>query len=267
MQIHLFQTDIRWQDPSRNIESLTSLVEELTPNSGCLLLIPEMFSTGFSMDANRIAEPLDGNSPASDCLARLARETGCCALGGVATRAADTRYNEALAAFPDGSDARYRKHQGFSLAGETEAYAGGDRLTTFDWGGGRVGMSICYDLRFPEIYRALAFGGAELLVNIANWPRRRIGHWTTLLQARAIENQCYVAAVNRVGEDPNSHYTGCSLVVDPHGEIIADAGETEGCVTAEIDFESVRAWRAEFPALRDARRSDLPVDHLTPSGH
>ena len=263
MQVHLFQLDITWEDRAPNFDRLITHCERLTIDSGDLVVIPEMFSTGFSMNADRIAEPIDGQSPATETLGTLAKEFACCVVGGVAVRDGGEFYNEAIAALPGGRMARYRKHQGFSVAGEDSAYREGDRLTTLDWGLGRIGLTICYDLRFPEIYRALAFAGAELLINIANWPRRRVEHWVTLLRARAIENQCYVAGVNRVGEDPNSHYPGRSILVDPQGEIIADAGGAEGVVSCPIDFETVRTWRAEFPALRDARRANPPVDHFT----
>ena len=116
--------------------------------------------------------------------------------------------------------------------------------------------------RGPTVDRELVDAGAELLLNIANWPARRIAHWVKLLQARAIENQCYVAGVNRVGEDPNAKYVGRSMLIDPQGEIVVDAGEEENVVSADVDFQKVRKWRAEFPALKDARRGVVPVDHI-----
>ncbi len=267
MQIHLAQIDIHWHQPKRNLTDLSAQMAVLAPSCGDLVVLPEMFSTGFSMGAAEIAEPLeDGSHPAGDWLEAQAAASECGFVGGVATRDSDGFHNQALAVLPDGAVARYRKHQGFSPAGETEAYRGGDTLTTFDWGGGRIGLTICYDLRFPELYRALAFAGAELILNIANWPRRRIDHWVALLRARAIENQCYVAGVNRVGEDPTSRYVGRSLVVDPHGEIVADAGEDAGYASAQIDFERVRSWRSEFPALADARRANPAVEHFAAQG-
>ncbi|MFP6874118.1 MAG: nitrilase-related carbon-nitrogen hydrolase [Verrucomicrobiales bacterium] len=260
MQLHLFQTDIAWENPQRNRDALIIQIENLKPSPGDLLILPEMYATGFSMNAEQTAEETGKLQLNADFLLQSARSTGCCIIGGAATKSGQRFFNEAIAAFPDGQDARYRKHQPFTAGGESEVFTAGDTLVKFDWQQWCVGMTICYDLRFPEIYRSLAFNGAELLVNIANWPRRRIGHWVTLLTARAIENQCYVAGVNRVGKDPQNHYPGRSIVVDPHGTIIADAGEDCGVASVTIDIETIRSWRREFPALKDARReSSLQV--------
>ncbi|MCP4847743.1 MAG: carbon-nitrogen family hydrolase [Verrucomicrobiaceae bacterium] len=260
MQLHLFQTDIHWENPEANRDWLATGIEQLQPAPGDLLILPEMYATGFSMDVHKTAEEPGGNQPNTDFLMQNARTTGCCIIGGVATKSATRFHNEAIAAFPDGGTSRYKKHQPFTAGGESEIFSAGDELMVLDWQQWCVGLTICYDLRFPEIYRSLALGGAELLVNIANWPRRRINHWVTLLKARAIENQCYVAGVNRVGEDPDNHYPGRSLVVDPHGKIIADAGDKAGVTSVAIDLKDLRSWRREFPALEDIRHdASLPV--------
>jgi predicted amidohydrolase len=119
--------------------------------------------------------------------------------------------------------------------------------------GWNVQPTICYDLRFPELYRATGVRGAELICVIANWPAARESHWLTLLKARAIENQAYVAGVNRCGRDPNVEYSGRSQIIDPRGEVVADAGSAETIIAAELDREALRAYRAKFPALNDAR--------------
>ena len=263
MRIHLIQLNTKWEQKEANFASVRSHFEEANPSPGSLVVLPEMFATGFNMAADQIAEPSDSkDAPTRAFLSELASRWDCAVIAGIASRDAQGASNDALAVFPDGSATSYEKHQPFTLAGEDRAYRAGDELCTFSYAGGRHGLSICYDLRFPEIYRALAKAGAELLVNIANWPLRRVSHWVTLLQARAIENQCYVAGVNRAGSDPNHDYGGRSLIVDPQGEIIADAGSAEGIVSADIDFESVRAWRAEFPALADARDDTPTVSHF-----
>jgi len=260
MQLHLFQTDIHWENPEANRDWLTTRIEQLQPAPGDLVILPEMYATGFSMNVQKTAEETGKKQPNTDFLLRIARSTGCCIIGGVATKSGTRFHNEAIAAFPDGEKNRYRKHQPFTAGGESEVFTAGDELLVFDWQQWCVGLTICYDLRFPEVYRSLAIGGAELLVNIANWPRRRISHWLTLLTARAIENQCYVAGVNRVGEDPGNHYPGRSVLVDPHGTIIADAGDKAGVTSVAIDLQSIRSWRREFPALDDIRQAaSLPV--------
>jgi predicted amidohydrolase len=143
--------------------------------------------------------------------------------------------------------------QPFSLGGEAEVHERGDTPVVFEWGGLKIATLVCYDLRFPELARAAVRLGAEVLVYIAAWPVKRYQHWLTLLQARAIENQAYVIGVNRTGGDPQFSYNGRSVVVDPHGIIIADAGESECILRAEINPQAVHDWRAQFPALRDAR--------------
>jgi predicted amidohydrolase len=115
---------------------------------------------------------------------------------------------------------------------------------------------ICYDLRFPEVFRAAARRGAEIFLVIANWPDRREQHWVTLLQARAIENLAYVVGVNRSGRDPEHVYPGRSMIIDPHGKILADAGGGEAVISAEIDPAEVRNWRRDFPALADMHWRD-----------
>ena len=163
----------------------------------------------------------------------------------------------ALAVSPGGEIlGRYAKLHPFSYAGETEHYEPGGEIVTFDWEGLTAAPFICYDVRFPEIYRRAVRRGARLFLTIANCPSARVHHWTTLLIARAIENQAYVAGVNRSGSDPNAAYPGASIVVDPKGEIIARAGAGEEVLVAEIDPVVVDEYRAAFPVLRDLR-SDM----------
>lgn len=163
--------------------------------------------------------------------------------------------NESVTFAPDGSLlGRYVKMQPFLPGGEGEGHAAGSEVIIFPWGGFSVAPLICYDLRFPEHFRAAVRRGADLFVVIASWPVKRHHHWLTLLQARAIENLACVIGVNRTGTDPHLSYNGRSVVVSPHGHIIADAGEGEGVVTAKIDAAEVARWREQFPALRDMRQ-------------
>jgi omega-amidase len=175
-------------------------------------------------------------------------------MGGLVVRnAKGEAQNKALAVAPDGSVlTRYAKCQPFALGGERTVHVPGDEVCTFTWAGLRVAPLICYDLRFPELARAAVRQGAEMLIYIASWPVMRTQHWVTLLQARAIENQAWVVGVNRCGTDPSFSYSGRSLVVDPHGNIIADAADREAVLCARVDAGLAREWRAAFPALRDA---------------
>ena len=150
--------------------------------------------------------------------------------------------------------ARYAKMHLFSFAGEPEHYTPGESPASFAWQRATVAPSICYDLRFPELFREAAARGAEILTVIACWPAPREEHWLALLRARAIENQCYVAAVNRCGHDPSGlAYSGRSQIIDPRGVVLADAGQAEGVIQAAVDLEAQRSYRREFPALRDRR--------------
>jgi predicted amidohydrolase len=149
--------------------------------------------------------------------------------------------------------ARYSKIQPFMLGAEGECHAAGGEVCTFALGAFTAAPFVCYDLRFPEHFRAAVKKGADLMVVIASWPVKRFHHWLTLLQARAIENLAFVIGVNRTGADPNFLHNGRSVVISPHGHIIADAGEAEHVLSAQIDPGVVQQWRHDFPALRDMR--------------
>lgn len=253
MNVHLVQFDIAWEDKVANHAKVAAMLEEVRPIAGSLIVLPEMFGTGFSMNLNVTAQKEDREDEAF--LASLARKHRSCVIGGVVSPVSNGKArNESVAVGPDGALlARYAKIQPFMLGGEGEGYAAGEAVVTFPWQGFIVSPLVCYDLRFPEHFRSAMKGGANLMVVIASWPVKRYHHWLTLLQARAIENLCYVIGVNRCGSDPHLHYNGRSVVVSPHGHIIADAGEGEGVITVNIQPSEVENWRAQFPALRDMR--------------
>ena len=228
--------------------------------AGSLLLLPEMFATGFSMNAAALAEPAHGatRGETSAFLSRIAQEFGIYLVGGVIGLTDQGRPRNQAAVFsPDGKEiARYSKCQPFTLGGESKQYEAGTEIVTFNWHNCIVTPFVCYDLRFPELFREAIRRQAQLFVVIASWPVKRIHHWVTLLQARAIENQAYAAGVNRTGTDPNFTYTGRSVVVNPHGDLLADAGAAETTISAEVDLAALEAWRAEFPALQDMRAGE-----------
>jgi len=252
MNVHLVQIDSVWEDRTANHAKARQLIAGANPLPGALIILPETFSTGFSMNLAVTAEPENG--PTEQFLREMAAQYQCCVIGGVVTQAEEGRgMNQALALAPDGSVlTRYTKNYPFSFGGETQVHRAGNEVSLFEWQGLRIAPLICYDLRFPEIARSAVRAGAEVLVFIAAWPVKRIQHWITLLQARAIENQAFVIGVNRCGTDPDFTYTGRSLVVDPHGVVIADAAEQERVVSAKIDPAILHQWREQFPALRDA---------------
>lgn len=252
MNIHAVQLDCVWEDPSANRERAKLLLEKAHCQPGDLIVLPEMFLTGFSLNTALTVQPADGAH--ERFLADLAAAYQCAVMGGVVTAAADgCLYNEAVVYGADGDLlARYQKRQPFTLGGESAVYGAGKKAVVFDWGGFRMAPLICYDLRFPELAREAVALGADVLLYIASWPIARAQHWVTLLQARAIENQAYVVGVNRCGRDPQFTYPGRSIVVDPQGVILADAADREIVLTAPLDLTVVGDWRARFPALQDA---------------
>jgi predicted amidohydrolase len=217
-----------------------------------------MFASGFSMNVLRIAE--DESRPTEQFLRGMSRELGVYLVGGLATRGADGRgRNDAVVTSPAGETiARYCKLHPFSPGKEKQHYSAGDRIVTFDWNDVTVAPLICYDLRFPEAFRRATRRGARVLVVIANWPSPRVEHWVTLLRARAIENQAYVLGVNRCGSDPYLPYPGRSLIVDYRGNVLADAGDREGVIAADIDPAAQAAYRKELPFLDDMRDDLVP---------
>ena len=253
MNIAVIQLDSVWENPRANFAKVERLLDATPPEQGSLIVLPEMFATGFSLDLSKTAQ---GDSrETEEFLRTLAVRHRCPVLGGVINPGEDGRgRNESVTFSADGTLlARYVKQRPFSGAGESEVHESGTDCVVFRLGEFTVAPLVCYDLRFPELFRDAARRGADLFTVIAAWPVKRIGHWLTLLKARAIENQAFVVGVNRTGREPRFEYCGRSVVVDPHGEIIADAGTSETVLNAQISHADVAAWRAEFPALRDAR--------------
>lgn len=251
MKIFCVQTSIVWEDKRANYRQAEALLaaQEIPP--GSLVVLPEMFPTGFTMNVPAAKEGSPSETEAF--LAGLAKRRQIFVQAGMVTaNAAGRGRNESVTFSPEGKlIARYAKLNPFSA--ERQHYEAGSEFVSFDWQGFKVSPFICYDLRFPEIFRMAAKRGAQLFTVIASWPIKREHHWILLLRARAIENQAYVVGVNRSGADPNFSYSGRSMIVDPRGEIIADAGNEEGMASADVDVNEVVSWRRDFPALRDMR--------------
>jgi omega-amidase len=253
MIIHSCQLNIAWENKAENFRRVRPLVDAGQVAPGSLLVLPEMFATGFSMNAQGIAEAKDG--PTARFLRQLARDKKVHVLGGLVRKGPGRKvFNEAICVAPSGRRiASYAKLQPFTPGGEAGHYAAGHEIAMFRWAGFKVAMFICYDLRFPELFRLAVQQGAEVFIVIANWPAKRHSHWSALLKARAIENQAYVVGVNRCGRDPKFDYAGGSVVIDPCGKILAEAGRRESILSAELDPSAPSRWRREFPALKDIR--------------
>ena len=259
MIIFAIQSDITWENTAANFDRVRGLLEKAAPEPGSLVALPEMFATGFSMNTGATAEVYGGET--ERFLAATAKQFGIFLLGGAAMKGRDGRVrNKALLFSPKGELAGfYAKMRPFTLGGESEHYTAGEKPAVFQCGDCAVSPFVCYDLRFPEIFRASAAAHQpELFVVIANWPEKRIVHWIRLLQARAIENQAYVVGVNRVGRDPYYTYVGRSVMVDFNGDILEDAGDAEGFIQAELDLDTLRKYRQGLPFLRDLRTGAKP---------
>jgi predicted amidohydrolase len=259
LRIALVQQDTLWQDPAANLARARVFVAQAAKANSRVVVFPELFTLGFTMTPEPFAEALPG--PTSEALAALSREFGLYVVGSAVEAHAPHPRNAAFVTDPDGSLlATYRKLHPFSYGEENLHYSGGKDCPVFAMDGIPCGLQICYDLRFPEPFRALAAKGAEIVFVPANWPARRISAWSTLLAARAIENQLAICGVNRVGRDAlGLDYPGRSAIHDCFGEVVAAGDATEGLVIGDIDLVQLRAWRERFPALQDRRPEIYPT--------
>ncbi len=257
MKVALVQLDLAWEDPAVNRQRAERRLREAAALGARLVVLPEMFTCGFSMRATAEAE--GGETEA--WMAEAAAGMDLWILAGVPQLSAEGRQNRAVLMSPTGAVQRYSKLHPFSMADEHHHYAPGSETVTWDVEGLRLTPFICYDLRFPEVFRATA-AHTDLYCVIANWPERRRAHWQALLLARAIENQAFVAGVNRVGDGDGLHYAGDSALVSPWGERIVSAAEAETVVVGEVSREAVANARLTFPVLNDRRP---PVPHRTSS--
>jgi predicted amidohydrolase len=253
VRVAAVQHDIVWEDPPANFARLAPMIEDAAGNGARLVVLTEMCTTGFSMDTERTAEPLDG--PSACFLQDQARTHGVWVCGSVPERAVDgaNPANCLVLAAPDGAAHRYRKLHPFTYSGEHERYSAGDELVTVDVEGVRVSLFVCYDLRFGDEFWRLAHD-TDCYVVPANWPEQRRDHWRTLLRARAIENLAYVIGANRVGEGGGVNYVGDSAVIGPFGEELANGeGAGETILYADVDPAQVVSTRARYPFLADRR--------------
>ncbi len=252
VRVGAIQHDIVWEDPPANFLRLGPMVAAAVGQGAHLVVLAEMYSTGFSMKPEMIAERAGGLS--EQFLVNQARRHGVWVMGSLPEQGDDGRAaNVLVAAAPHGSVTRYVKRHPFSYGGEDRHYRSGSDTVVVDVGGLRLAVFICYDLRFADDFWALA-PDVHGYVVVANWPAERAAHWSTLLRARAIENQAYVVGVNRVGEGGGVEHTGASAVIGPFGEVIAEAGAEEAIVLADLDAAAVAETRARYPFLADRVR-------------
>jgi predicted amidohydrolase len=248
LRISLVQTHLDWQDAAKNLSRFTNLIAPLKGKTD-LTILPEMFTSGFTMEAAEVAEPMDG--PSVQWMQGRARELDAVITGSLVIEENGHYFNRLLWVEPDGRTLHYDKRHLFALAGEAEHYTAGTERLIIDYRGWRICPLICYDLRFPVWSRNDA--DIDLLIYLANWPATRAADWNTLLAARAIENQCYVAAVNRTGQDANGYpYQGDSCLIDPGpNRLLAQLGEKERVMTITIAKNELLSLRKKLPFLAD----------------
>jgi omega-amidase len=249
MKATIVQTDLKWEDKEANLAHISSLLSLAESDAG-LVVLPEMFTTAFSMDPSRLAETMEG--PAVLWMKEKALSGGFALCGSLIIREGDKFYNRLLFVTPQGEVTHYDKRHLHSMSGEHTVYSRGKERVILRYREFNFNMQVCYDLRFPVWSRNR--GDSDVIIYSANWPVVRSQVWKALLIARAIENQCYVIGVNRVGTNPDgTSYSGDSVIISPKGETIASLEPfAEGVVSAELSRESLDRYRADMPIWRDA---------------
>lgn len=250
MKISLIQLDIALGDPEKNTSRVQQMLTSLDGSD--LVVLPELWSTGYALrEARRLASSRQGGSIAQ--MRAWASEFNVHVAGSVLEEDGGSIYNTLVLASPDGRTASYRKLHLFRLMDEHTYLSAGEEPTLAETPWGSIGLSVCYDLRFPLLYQAYAEAGARMILVVAEWPAVREDHWVTLVRARAIETQSFMIACNRSGSDLATRFAGKSMIVDPWGETLAMAGDGEAIVSREIDPSSVEAVRAKIPVTTDRK--------------
>ncbi len=263
LTITIIQPNLLWENKKANLAMLTQKIESIQEKTEVIIL-PEMFSTGFSMQPKLLAETMSGET--IEWMKKIASSKKIILTGSVIIEEDGKYFNRLIWMLPNGEYGVYDKRHLFAYADEHNHYSSGNKRLIAQVKGWKINLQVCYDLRFPlwarqsppppgEAGRWLEY---DLLVNVANWPERRITAWKTLLQARAIENQCYVVGVNRVGDDGNDiHYSGDSMIIDPMGEILYHKANEEDVFTYTLQKEKLDEVREKFPFWRDADSFDI----------
>ena len=249
----LIQCELAWEQPQNNRLQIAAMLENLQESTD-LVVLPEMFTTGFSMNALANAEEAGG--PTESWMREMAAAHDCAVTGSIAVRTDAGVYNRMLFATPQAIE-YYDKRHLFRMAGEHRRYQPGEERVIVHWRGWRILLQVCYDLRFPVFSRCR--GDYDLALYIANWPAKRRLHWRQLLQARAIENQVCIIGVNRIGSDANGlDYSGDSLAIAADGELLVDMEDFPGIASTQLDGQALQQYREAFPCHLDA--DDFAID-------
>ncbi len=258
LTVSIVQADLAWHDAKRNLAQFRAAIDSIEQKTD-LVVLPEMFTTGFTMEAADHAETMQGAALEEMATWAKARDAAVC--GSLIIEDEGRYFNRFVLVRPDGKVDCYDKRHRFRLAGEVEHYSAGSEQKIIEWRGWRLCPMVCYDLRFPVWSRNRPDLDYDLLLYVANWPSRRHLAWQTLLRARAIENLSYVAGVNRTGTDGNNlPYSGGSAIIDYLGQDLADLGDRTGIATASLDKAALRTFREKFPFHVDADSFSIPQE-------
>jgi omega-amidase len=258
LTITIIQTNLYWEDKKANLQMLEQKINSIKDKTE-IVVLPEMFSTGFSMKPEILAETMDEET--LQWMKRIAATKKIILTGSLIIKEEENYFNRLIWMLPNGQYGIYDKRHRFAFAGEDQQYTAGNKRLIASVKGWKINLQVCYDLRFPIWSRQApapqgTVGRApeyDLLIYVANWPERRSTAWKTLLQARAIENQCYVVGVNRVGKDGNDiNHSGDSMVIDPLGEILYHKKDEEDIFTITLDKDHLQTIREKFPFWKDA---------------
>lgn len=256
LRVSIVQSMLHWEDAVANRAMFSDKLAALKGTTD-LVVLPEMFTTGFSMRSTDLAEDMNGTTVT--WMREQAKAIDAAIYGSVIIAAGARYFNRGLFVKPDGQVTAYDKRHLFRFAGETDHYSPGKERVAVQWRGWRILLQICFDLRFPVFARNR--GDYDAILYVANWPEARRYPWSQLLIARAIENQCYVAGTNRVGMDgKGNHYSGDSVLIDPRGQIIAQVGPSqEGSATAPLEWNALTDFREKFPVAKEADDFNLQL--------
>lgn len=255
MRISLIQMDILYGQPQTNFEKVLELLEQAAQENPDVIVLPEMWNTGYALsDLDRLADK-DGRQT-QQLLSKFAREHKVALVGGsVAVKEGSHFFNRTYIYNKEGQLlTTYDKAHLFGLMAEDRYLTAGSDRSLFEVAGIKAASVICYDIRFPEWLRTLMSDGPQILFVVAEWPQIRVQQWELLLRARAVENQSFVVAVNRVGDDPDNHFSGHSMVIDPLGNVLLQAPDNEtGIFTVDLNVAQIAQIRGSIPVFEDRR--------------
>lgn len=254
LTIALGQMDVQLGEPERNWQTVVAMVEDAAARQADILVLPELWSTGYDLE-NAAAYATSTDQGIFARVADLSRQHNLHILGSCLSLLGENRFGNTAVWFDSQGQnlAVYSKIHLFRLMAEEQFLTAGEKLTTVATSWGKVGLAICYDLRFPEMFRAYALAGARLVFLPSEWPHPRLAHWQTLVRGRAIENQMFMIACNRVGNSKSTQFFGHSCIIDPWGETVIEGGESPQLLVATIDTSLVDTVRAKIPVFADRR--------------